>query len=367
MTSAEAAETVLVGGVFATTPAADSLADLRALVDDIGHRSFEARRGRRGRPEQFDETLWRHLEDTGLTRLTSTPDLDASPSDVAVVLHRLAYYAGAAPVAETDLLAGWLGLEAALELPAAGPMTVAIADANSNSERVSGTAIGVPWTRTAAAVVLVARTSDGVHAGVVDTHESWVVDDHNLAGEPRDRITFDVSAQQLSLVDTTTYNELVRRGAWARCVQVIGALDAVAASSVSHCRERIQFGQPLSKLQSVQHSLASMAGQVEKGRAAVELAVAAASVHGFASVQTDYAVTVAKVVLARVSDAVVTAAHQLHGAIGISIEHPLWLSTTRAQSWIREFGSSAHYARRLGHLVLQATEPWDVLIGRDLA
>ena len=59
----------------------------------------------------------------------------------------------------------------------------------------------------------------------------------------------------------------------------------------------------------------------------------------------------------------VTAAHQLHGAIGVTIEHRLWLATMRARSWIEEFGDTAHYAQQLGRLALSAANPWDVMIG----
>jgi acyl-CoA dehydrogenase len=108
-----------------------------------------------------------------------------------------------------------------------------------------------------------------------------------------------------------------------------------------------------------------MAGEIERARAATELAVAAATYHGFDSPQTDYAVTVAKVVLGRVVPAVATVAHQLHGAIGVTIEHPLWSATNRSHSWIDEFGSTGHYARRLGRLALDNGQDagglWDVL------
>ena len=186
---------------------------------------------------------------------------------------------------------------------------------------------------------------------------------HNLAGEPRDRLSFDVAADRLHSVDPAVADELIRRGAWARCVQIIGALDAAAALSVDHARQRIQFGRPLSKFQAVQHSLAAMAGDIERARAATTLAIAAADEHGFASAQTDFAVTAAKVAVGRVADAVTTIAHQLHGAIGVTAEHPLWLATMRAQSWATDYGSPAHYARRLGRLALGTPDPWDVLIG----
>ncbi len=33
--------------------------ELTQLVDDIGRRSFDARLGHRGLPEEFDDSLWR--------------------------------------------------------------------------------------------------------------------------------------------------------------------------------------------------------------------------------------------------------------------------------------------------------------------
>ena len=125
-----------------------------------------------------------------------------------------------------------------------------------------------------------------------------------------------------------------------------------------HPRAR-QFGRPLSAFQAVQHSLAAMAGEIERARAATTLAVAAAADHGFDSAQADYAVTVAKVAVGRAVGPVTTIAHQLHGAIGVTIEHQLWLATMRARSWVDEFGATAYYARRLGRLALAAGDPWD--------
>ena len=57
-----------------------------------------------------------------------------------------------------------------------------------------------------------------------------------------------------------------------------------------------------------------------------------------------------------------TIAHQLHGAIGVTIEHRLWLATMRARSWVDEFGTTSHYARRLGRMALAAADPWDVVV-----
>jgi acyl-CoA dehydrogenase len=351
----------LAGGVFAAKDAQDDDADLRQLVGDIGRRSYDAGLGRRGVPDQFDTELWRNLEDTGLTRLTSTPDMGAGPHELAVTLYGVARHAGAAPLAETDALAGWLGAQAGIELPD-GPLTVAVADADTDGGQVTGTALAVPWAR-ACTVVLVVGGRDRLRVGLLDAASSTLREAHNLAGEPRDSIAFDVPADRLHVVDPGLGAELSRRGAWSRCVQIIGALDAAAALSVDHTRQRIQFGRPLSAFQSVQQSLAGMAGEIERARAAVELAVAAAAEHGFGSPHTDYAVTVAKIAVGRAVGPVTTVAHQLHGAIGVTSEHPLWLFTLRAQSWISDYGTTNHFARRLGRLALAAADPWDLITG----
>ena len=266
------------------------------------------------------------------------------------MLRGLARHAVTVPLAETDLLAGWLAGRAGLDVPEAGPLTLATAlDA-------------VPYAADAAAVVLARPDGAQVRVAVCDPAEMSITTGHNAGGEPRDEIAVDLAPERFVTVDDAA-GELLRRGAWARCVQVIGALDAAVEFSVDHTREREQFGRPLSAFQAVQHALAGMAGEVERGRAAASLAVAAAAEHGFDSPQTDYAVTVAKATLGRVVPAVVTAAHQLHGAIGVTIEHRLWLVTMRARGWIDEFGDTARYARRLGRMALETGDSWDLIVG----
>ena len=351
--------TWLSGGVIDNAPNNDDSTELRQLVDDIGRRSFDARIGHRGRPDHFDDALWRALQETGLDRLTSTPDLAATPADAAVVLRGLARHAAAVPIAETDLMACWLVRKAGFEAPP-GPLTVAIAQGAMSNGTIAGTAARVPWAQQAAAVVLAVRTADALHVGIM--HEPEIEVSHNLAGEPCGTVEFTISVDQLIALPMPIAAELSCRGAWARCCQTIGALDAAAELTVAHTRERSQFGRPLSAFQAVQHALATMAGDIERARAVTTTAVAAADEYGFAASQTQHAVTVAKVVLGQVVDPVTTIAHQLHGAIGVTAEHSLWLATLRAQAWIDEFGSTTEHAHRLGAAGIAAKALWDIVI-----
>lgn len=351
---------VLSGGVFGS--GTDDLTDLRRLADDIGERSFDARIGHRALPDALDATAWRHLEEAGLTRLLSTDDSGAGPVETAVVLRALARYAVSVPVAETDVLAAWLATAAGIEVAPTGPLTVAYGDAVRYVGRITASVPAVPYAGAAAQVILALRDGDELLVAACDPASLSITNGHNAGGEQRDTVAVDAAEDDFTAVNISS-DELDRRGAWARCVQCIGALDAAVEFSVAHTREREQFGRSLSAFQAVQHTLATMAGEVERARAATNLAVVAAADFGFDSPQTDYAVTVAKVTLGQVVPSVVTSAHQLHGAIGVTIEHRLWLATMRARSWIEEFGDTAHHAQHLGRLTLSAADPWDVIIG----
>jgi len=322
--------------------------ELAQLVDELCDRST-------------GDELWRNLEDTGLARLTSGQG--AGPAEAAIVLSGLARHAAAAPIAETDLLAVWLADKAGVSIPDTGPLTVAMADTAEIDGRLRGTAHDVPWPLST--VVLAVRTADALHVAVVE--DAQAVDGHNLAGEPRGSVAFDMAAGDMHAVDPGVADELIRRGAWARCNQIVGALDAACDLTVGHTGERVQFGRPLSKFQAVQHSLAAMAGEIERARAAAALAVAAAADYGFAHPATDYAVTAAKVAVGRAVNPVTTIAHQLHGAIGVTAEHRLWRTTMRARSWVDEFGTTTQYARRLGRMALAAGDPWDVVVSYPAA
>lgn len=333
-------------------------AELRELVDDIGRRALDARASTPVVPEPLDEDAWRTLEDTGLARLTS--EQEAGAGQAAVLLHGLARHVVAVPAAETDVLAAWLATTAGLKLPAEGTATVALGEAEPTDGRLVGTAADVPWPQ-ASTVLVAVRAPDATYVAVLPTWTGTPA--ANLAGESRAAVDFDVALDDAVRLPTDVYDELLRRGAWARCVQIVGAFDAAVALTTAHVRDRTQFGRPLNAFQAVQHSLAGMIGEVERARAVTALATAAADDHGFGSPQADYAVTAAKVAVGRAVASVSTTAHQLHGAIGVTVEHRLWLATMRARSWADEFGTAAHHARRLGRMALAAPDPWDLVVG----
>lgn len=317
-------------------------AELRELAEQIGRTAAPART----LPLTFDDALWHTAEASGLTRLSS--DADAGPAAAAVVLGTLARHAAAVPIAETDVLATWLAAKAGLTAPESAPLTLA----------VDGV---VTWPQ-CGPVVVATRGPEALYVALRDAL-TLVDGGHNLAGEPRVAVEFDTAAADVVQLPLAIADELTIRGAWCRCVQVVGAFDAAAQLTVAHTETRVQFGRPLAAFQAVQHSLATMLGEIERARAATTLAVTAATQYGFGDNRTAYATTVAKVAVGRAVAPVTTIAHQLHGAIGTTAEHPLWRATMRARSWADEFGSTSWHARRLAGRAA-TRDAWDVTVGR---
>ncbi len=320
----------------------DEFAELHDLAEQIGRSAEPAKT----LPLTFDDALWRTAENSGLTRLSG--DADAGPAAAAVVLGTLARHAAAVPIAETDVLATWLATAAGLPAPESGPLTLATDGAAT-------------WPQ-CGTIVVTKRGPDALYVALRSA-PTLIATGHNLAGEPRVIIEFDTAADDVVQLPLAVADELTIRGAWCRCVQIVGAFDAAAQLTITHTADRVQFGRPLASFQAVQHSLASMLGEIERARAATTLAVTAAAQYGFADARTAYATTVAKVAVGRAVAPVTTIAHQLHGAIGTTAEHPLWRATMRARSWADEFGSTSWHARRLAGFTA-TTGAWDVTVGR---
>ena len=102
--------------------------------------------------------------------------------------------------------------------------------------------------------MLAARSADATFVAVLEAAPHRHA--YNLAGEPRGDVRFDVAADDVVRLSAAVGDELARRGAWARCIQIVGAFDAAVELTSTHIRERVQFGRSLNKFQAVQHSLA---------------------------------------------------------------------------------------------------------------
>ena len=123
--------------------------------------------------------------------------------------------------------------------------------------RFRGELNAVPWGRSADHVVCVVDEGSMVRVHVLPRTAAHTSPGTNLAGEPRDRLTFDG-------VHTTSAIALARRRpaylifAPARLPQIAGSLTAALDMSIHYATTRKQFGRAIGQFQAVQQQLAQL-------------------------------------------------------------------------------------------------------------
>jgi acyl-CoA dehydrogenase len=301
--------------------------------------------------------LWSEMEELGLT-LVGVPEEagggGGSLVDALTVLRSAGRHAVPLPLAETSVLAGWALADAGLAI-LAGPTTIAPVRADDHlriavrgDARLDGRALRVPWAAGAEPVVAVAEDEQGApFVAVLAPDLVEIAPGASLAGEPRDTVTFrNVRVEPECFAPLSVNRDMLfLRGALARSVQMLGALERTRDITVAFSKDRAQFGRPISSFQAVQHMLAQIARDVAVVRSAVELAVSAA-VDGVADAWLEIAA--AKVLAGRAAGAVTAQAHQVHGAMGVAKEYHLSILTRRLWCWRDEFGTESEWSLRIG-------------------
>lgn len=323
---------------------------LRELADDIFSASTEPVLDVQQTGLPFDGNLWGNLMESGLALLTTSEErggTGAGLAALAVVLESAGFHAAPAPVAENDLLASWL-LDLA-DLPNDGAVLTAATTAEPlRGTRLTCTLERVPWAADAEAIVV---AGDGF-IGVVPRDDVTVDLSVDIAGQPVNHVIVDAPAVQHRVIDVSPSAEFHYRGGWARAAQTCGALSRALSLACEHARDREQFGRPIARFQAVQALLSEAAGSLSMAKTAAEFSTAVVAAHGFTSPAGRFAVSVAKIESARAATVVSRNAHQVHGAIGFTLDHRLRHFTTRALAWRSEFGPQRQWQHRLGQMVI---------------
>jgi butyryl-CoA dehydrogenase len=102
--------------------------------------------------------------------------------------------------------------------------------------------------------------------------------------------------------------------------QAVGLAQGALEAAVAYARERVQFGQPISSLQAIQHMLANMATELEAARALV-YTVARTIDSGAKSFTEESAM--AKVFATDMAMKVTTEAVQIFGGVGYMRDYPV--------------------------------------------
>lgn len=127
-----------------------------------------------------------------------------------------------------------------------------------------------------------------------------------------------------------------------RAALIAGAAERLTHISTLFANERVQFGKPIGRQQSLQHMLAVMGEDMIACRIAAQVGLSKGLEVPLAVAAT------AKVTASAAAARIAAAAHAVHGAIGISEEYDLQLLTRRLHEWRLADGSEGYWEKLLG-------------------
>jgi acyl-CoA dehydrogenase len=300
--------------------------------------------------------VWRAVADSGFPWVSIPEDAGGSGgtlADAAAIIRIAGGYAAPIPLAETGVLAGWLLAEGKLALPD-GPATVVPGQPGDtlvlDGSRVTGRASRVAWGRVADRVVALLPNGTQWVIASLAVGDARIEPETNLAGEPRDTLIFDgATADTAPAPSGIDGDALRRRGALTRALLMAGALDRMSRLTVEYTRQRRQFGKPVAQFQAVQQHLVAGAQDAALVTMAAEAATAAAE-RGPAG----FEIAAAKILAGQAAATATRAAHQAHGAMGMTQEYPLHHFSRRLWAWRQEYGDDVWWSARLGRAAAAA-------------
>lgn len=297
----------------------------------------------------FALMLWQLIEKAGYQRALLAEERGGMGLGFAGAfpLMRLSgFHTAPVPLAEA-LLATWLLAAARIDIPK-GVLTLADGAAltlshEGKSAKLTGTLEAVPYARHAAHVAVGIPESGKLAVALIDLCAVAIEPGANLAGEPRDCLRLS-DTLAVAFAHTTLGEDALRlHGALLRAGQMAGALERALALCLQYAGERRQFGKPIGAFQAVQHMLAELAEETAAASAAARAGFEAAGApHAMA------AIAAAKIRAGAAAEKGAALAHQIHGALGFTLEHPLQLATRRLWAWRSEYGSARDFALALG-------------------
>jgi acyl-CoA dehydrogenase len=219
---------------------------------------------------------------------------------------------------------------------------------------VPGEPLPVPWGERASHVVVVGPDGDG--PAVLERDLATVEPGTDVAGHPLDTVVAPAGAfEPLPGVDGAA---LLARLAVLRAAAMVGAGRGAYLLARTHTRVREQFGRPLVRIPAVGSAVAELRVEVIQAEVALRRALPL-----LGSDRGPAAAAVARVVCGAAASRIARLAHQVHGAVGITLEYPLHRRTRLLWALRDADLPEEHWAGVLGECALVGGEEllWDDL------
>jgi pimeloyl-CoA dehydrogenase small subunit len=351
---------------------------------------FAARQRYAREPGGFSETMWRQYAELGLLALPfaeSDGGIGSGPVETMIVMDAFGQVLALEPYLATVVLGGGflrLGGSAAMRADlvpkiASGELRLAFAHGERQA-RYDLADVVTAARRDGAGFVLDGTKSLVLHGDAADR----LVVSARVAGAQRDRtglalFLVDAAASGvtrrgfptvdgLRAAEVTLANVRVEADAVigeagngfaliervvdaaiaALAAEAVGAMAAMHALTVEYLKTRRQFGVPIGNFQVLQHRAADMLVALEEARSLALLAAMTAEEPD--AIERRKAMAAAKVQIGRSGRIVGQGAIQLHGGMGMTMEHPVGHYFKRVTMIDTMFGDADHHLAALARL-----------------
>jgi alkylation response protein AidB-like acyl-CoA dehydrogenase len=227
------------------------------------------------------------------------------------------------------------------------------ATANGDAYVLNGTKLFVPDAHIADYLLCVARTGeksepeDGITIFIVDAKSPGISNTvlKTISGDKLCEVVFNqvrVPAENiLGQLDRGwgAVQKTIERAALAKCCDLVGVLQSVLEMTLEYAKDRKQFDRPIGSFQVIQHYCSDIATDVDGTRFIVGQATWMLS-EGLSCTKE---IAIARAWTGDAYERVVTLAHQIHGAIGCTIDHDLQFYTKRGKAAMLSYGDGDFY------------------------
>jgi alkylation response protein AidB-like acyl-CoA dehydrogenase len=333
--------------------------------------------------EWYDRKLWTALAEANLTALCLPEEIGGGGCgffELALVLEEAGRVLSPVPLLPTLALAGlplaefgtreqherWLAPVANAE----GILTAALQEAGSQEAgrprvtarrdgdgwRLFGEKICVPAAHLAGAILVPARSEDGVMVFVLEPGADGVTLDRQLGTnhEPQSRLALDGARVADVLGDAGNGAAIVewtvQRGNAALCALQLGIASEALRRTAEYTTQRKQFGRPIATFQGVALRAADAFIDLEGMRSTLWQAAWKLS----EGLPAEAEVACAKWWACTAGHRVVHAAQHLHGGIGSDIDYPIHRYLLWAKQTELTFGGASAQIANLGRQLVEA-------------
>lgn len=356
-----------------------TLDDDQRLLADSARQLFArtyttaAARAAEGQPDGFSADLWEQVCELGWPGI-ALPEAWGGAGygvlELAILAEELGRGAASLPLLSSyaaTLPILWAGSEAArarwLTPLAGGEAIAALALVDPYREQLqvvttadgwslSGTKIVVPFGGVADLIVVRvdART---VVAVATDAPGVGRARHHTFSPDPLSAVTLaDVRVGPDDVVgDVAVLERALEHQSVVDTAYAVGLAAGALALAVDHASNREQFGRPIGVHQAVSHQCVDMRVEIDAMRVLTLQAAWRLDRHDSDATGATRAVALANAYARDVLPGIFARAHQVHGAIGFTMEYDLQLYTRRAKAYELTGGAAARHLEQVAHSI----------------